>query len=1225
MDKRVIDEIKLVKHLTGKLKRELKGRGKTIIYSNPADTILAGVIFPNLSFNEAAQVKNTYAVLIDDNDDDSPKMKNESNPLRKSNNIGIDFRLRKPAQSEVAEISVFLKFAIYIRLLPNHKEQLVFLDKQISTNDIEIQSEENEDLEENIENVDTDNDEEANNAVEREKNTITEVERYDLAFKYIRRDIKVGPFTISFNPGELNGEVLTFDEEVREAINNNINEFLIEYQNQLYSIKDDKSGKRKARASNKTRKMRLTAPIDTEVQYQEALNAIIDNNIVLPNWQAAIKITSSEDFNNPNVFRTVISLTNETDFNPNSEHPLEFYDCELAIKVLNSKIEPFEFDAVNRDYRYKKYHYYSALGNNCTILPDTPADILKTETIPEYFQKHYRTSDRIKVMFSELENDKEIFRVLDNVKASMEEYLNEWNDYIVSGYMKDKLSLEELHKCEEDKANYESEIKAFQLGVKALRSDTRLLDAFCLMNKVFRLSWEEKAKNKNSSPVVAWRLFQIVFIVKLLASLYARETDQEEFVKQLEMVDILWFPTGGGKTEAYFGLIITALFYDRLRGKARGTTTWLRFPLRMLSKQQLDRLAKMLAQAELIRRSDDKLSANRGEPFSLGYFVGSGNTPNFIYQTEMSKYVSNEKLRRKKFLQIHKCPFCNSKINIEVNEDTWRAMHVCSNEMCISREILPDGSLPIYVTDAEIYRYLPSVICGTVDKLAILGRYGEFSHIFGQVQGKCPKHGYFSGGECLEKRLPSSSRSCKVDRYEPITLISDPTPALIIQDELHLLKEELGTFNGHYEGFVAEISRKIGNGKLPKIIAATATIEGFEEHIKHLYLRKPQRYPQPGYRLGESFYATSTPEIDRRLYLGLLPHLKSKEQTICRCLDIYHREIQNLYKNAATAIAELKLESFDSVQAFEKYLALYDLSVAYVTQKATGNDIDYRIRHILEDQYIKDGLLPIQTVLLTGDDDMEKVGSVIDRIEDEIGVKLKEKIHTLIATNLISHGVDLERINAMFLSGMPSKIAEYIQASSRTARNHVGFALVCFNSGELRERSLYQYFVPNHTYLDRLVEPVPIHRLASYALEKTIPGLLSGLLLNVYARNPVIWKRYKALLEKTGEVKKVLIDQQTRQSSEQILTEESLTEDLYRIIGVNKDSNWFPLSMKEEVRKRIKDIVEQCISLIKRDNGNLAIKDEKVLNPLSSFRDIDAGVNFYPYNDTGVIENKISS
>jgi hypothetical protein len=644
----------------------------------------------------------------------------------------------------------------------------------------------------------------------------------------------------------------------------------------------------------------------------------------------------------------------------------------------------------------------------------------------------------------------------------------------------------------------------------------------------------------------------------------------------------------------------------------------------MLSKQQLDRLAKMLAQAEIIRQTDDKLSANRGEPFSLGYFVGSGNTPNFVYQTEMIKYKNSEKLR-KKCLQIHKCPFCNSKVSVEINEDTWRVMHVCSNEKCTSKGVLPDGSLPLYVTDAEIYRYLPSVLCGTVDKLAILGRYGEFSHILGQVQGKCPKHGYFSGGECLEKRLASSSRSCKVEKYEPISYIADPTPALIIQDELHLLKEELGTFNGHYEGFISEISRKIGNGKLPKIIAATATIEGFEEHIKHLYLRKPQRYPQPGYRLGESFYATSTPEIDRRLYIGLLPHLKSKEQTICRCLDIYHREIQNLYKNAAIAMAELKLESFNSTRDFEQYLALYDLSVAYVTQKATGNDIDYRIRHILEDQYKKDGLIPIQTVVLTGDDDMEKVGSVIDRIEDEMNISLKDKIHSLIATNLISHGVDLERINAMFLSGMPSKIAEYIQASSRTARNHAGFALVCFNSGDLRERSLYQYFIPNHVYLDRLVEPVPIHRLASYALEKTIPGLLAGLLLNVYARNITIWKRYKTLLERTGDVKKVLIDQETRQPNEQILTENILVEDLYRVIGVDKDSQWFPISMKEEARKQIKDLVEQYISLIKRDNTNLAIKDEKVLNPLTSFRDIDAGVNFFPYDDTGIIENKISS
>lgn len=1224
MDKRVSDEIKIVKHLTGRLKRELKGRGRDIIYSNPVDTVLAGVIFPNFSFSEASQIRNAYEVAPFENYDEAFNKKNESNPLRKSNNIGIDFRLKTLEESDNIELSVFLKFAIYIRLLPTHKEQLAFLDQQNSPSYLESESDIEDSNENDIESEVIYSPIEESTVEDTEANTLKINDRYDLAFKYLRREIKIGPFNICFKPTDLNGEVLTFTDEINRAIKQNINEFLTEYCKQIYSIKDEKSVNRKMRNPSKAKKMRLTGPIDTETQYREALEAILETNIVLPNWNAALKVTSNEDFNEQNVFRTVISLTNETEYNKNSDHPLELYDCELAIKILNGGVEPFEFDSVNRDYRYKKYHFYTALGNNCTISPDTAANVIKTETIPEYFQKHYRTSDRIKVMFKDLEDETEIFRILDQVKASMEVYLAEWDSYTRRGYVNDRLSVEELVKCKDDKANFENEIAAFKLGIEALKSDKRLLVAFGLMNRAFRLSWEEKARSRKTTPIVTWRLFQIVFIVKLLASLYARETNQEEYNRQLETVDILWFPTGGGKTEAYFGLIITALFYDRLRGKSRGTTTWLRFPLRMLSKQQLDRLAKMLAQAEIIRQTDDKLSTSRGEPFSLGYFVGSGNTPNFIYQTEMAKYKNSEKLR-KKYIQIHKCPFCNSRVNIEVDEDTWRLMHVCSNETCFSKNILPDGSLPIYITDAEVYRYLPSVLCGTVDKLAILGRYGEFSHLFGQVQGKCPKHGYYSGGECLEKRLPSSSRSCKVDKYEPIESIADPTPALIIQDELHLLKEELGTFNGHYEGFLAEISRKIGNKKLPKIVAATATIEGFEEHIKHLYLRKPQRYPQPGYKLGESFYATSTPEIDRRLYLGLLPHLKSKEQTICRCLDIYHREIQNLYKNAAIAMSELKLESFDSVQDLERYLAFYDLSVAYVTQKATGNDIDYRIRHILEDQFIKDGLIPIQTMVLTGDDDMEKVGSVIDRIEDEVNAPLKDKIHTLIATNLISHGVDLERINAMFLSGMPSKIAEYIQASSRTARNHTGFALVCFNSGDLRERSQYQYFIPNHIYLDRLVEPVPIHRLAKYALEKTIPGLLSGLLLNVYAKNSVIWKRYKTLLERTGDVKKVLIDQATRQVDEQILTEEILLEDLCRIIGVNKASQWFPISMKEEIRKQILDLVEEYISLIKRDNGNLAIKDEKVLNPLTSFRDIDAGVNFFPYDDTGVLENKISS
>jgi hypothetical protein len=214
---------------------------------------------------------------------------------------------------------------------------------------------------------------------------------------------------------------------------------------------------------------------------------------------------------------------------------------------------------------------------------------------------------------------------------------------------------------------------------------------------------------------------------------------------ELDEVGVLWFPTGGGKTESYLGLIAAALIYDRLRGKVRGVSTWMRFPLRMLSLQQLERLAKVIAVLNELRSEYPRIAA--GDPFAIGYYVGDAVTPNRVSDTKM-RDLESKKAARDDLRLLRTCPFCGSSLEINPIRPTWRVAHVCSNENCFSNKSdslgTYKGSLPLCVIDNEIYRYLPSVLIGTVDKLANCGFSRFFAHIVGGPQQQCPTHGYTS-------------------------------------------------------------------------------------------------------------------------------------------------------------------------------------------------------------------------------------------------------------------------------------------------------------------------------------------------------------------------------------------------------------------------------------------------------------------------------------------------
>jgi hypothetical protein len=1195
MDRKQADEIKMVNHMYQVLEGKLTGRNhKDPIYESPLDAVLAGVVFPEETFlRDRTQVAvDTFTSSDDDEDDTSVRYTTrKAQASRRLVSLGMEFRAKPMHELKNITLEVSAHIGLYVRLYPTLAEQ---------------QGYENvggfaEQDEQSLEDPAEDNPETPSQA----ETNPTSAELHELAYKFQRIEVNVPTFKITVNDQLSDGDIQAFNDVVNEALTIERESVIKKFGDQLVSTRDDTQNVSKKR--KRPDSILVQGTWHDQKSFDDAIHKT-HGTLSLPNWCAGLHVIPGPDPENENGVRhLIVALVNKTTTNGLDLHPTEFFDVRLKVEIINGEISPMKFHGVSQDYRRNLSSL--GLGIGCVVREESDK-VLVTETMPCYFQKWYRTSSEIKANFDEVSSNP--LQVLSAIKVNMYQYIGGWDAFISNNTWDTE---EGLNECIQDRKAFVKEVESFSLGIQVLQRDSNLMTAFQLMNQVF-LATGMKA----TPPIVSWRLFQIVYIVRLLASLAARESSEPVLMERLKEADILWFPTGGGKTEAYLGLIVCGLFYDRLRGKSRGTTAWIRFPLRMLSKQQLDRLAKVLAQAEILRCTSSKIpNTLRGEPYSMGYFVGGSNTPNFVSKKQMDKYLNENEELRKDALVLQRCPFCGSHIEMKVNESAWRLEHHCVNPKCYS-VINMGGILPVYVTDSEVYRYLPSVLCGTVDKLAILGRYGEFSHIFGSVSGKCPDHGYFSNGQCIEKRYGSRSCSRTKKEYLKITHnVADPCPAFIIQDELHLLKEELGTFNGHYEGFLNKISEKVGTGKPPKIIAATATIEQYEQHTRHIYLRHAVRFPVPGFRTGENFYATSTPIVPRRLYIGLLSHLRSKEETIERCLAIYHRELQRLNRLGLDVINEIGLTCDYDEDSIKQFLGYYDLSVVYVNQKATGGDIDYRINNILNPRLASLNEGTLNTQVLTGEDSMEVVGGVIDRIESELTGVMEDKLDTLIATSMISHGVDLARINAMFLCGTPSRFAEYIQATSRSARSHAGLVLVSFNGQDVREQSLYRYFLQNHEHLDRLVDPVPVHRFAQNAIRRTIPGLMIGLLTSVYARDPQIWNKYKVGLDTVADVKKVLPDEKT---SGGYLTWDRIKQDLYDIYGVFDGS--FPISLRQIAKAEISEQVDKLRGTIMRSD-DMELKSPDLLNPLSSFRDIDAGIDFTTDTDTAVIQNWIGN
>ncbi len=831
-----------------------------------------------------------------------------------------------------------------------------------------------------------------------------------------------------------------------------------------------------------------------------------------PHWVIDIlcNITEEEDS-----CRFLLQMVNNTVTDNNM-------DIGYVPKIFNAGIKVtgdagIKFQEIKLDYfknNYKKRVPVYAVAENASVRFIQEKNEILTDNIPVYYQKRLRTKDQFNqyITFAGLMEDP-----VGNLQKIHEEMRKDYEKRVDEAQSAVFQSFTAKQKFQRDLDTYRQEIDRFERGIKQIEFKDWVRKAFLYMNQTFSTRMDGEHRN-----ITGWRLFQIVFIVSLICEMIRSEYKDDSTLLQadIEVANLLYFPTGGGKTEAFLGCCVFSMFFDRLRGKDYGITAMLKYPLRLLAVQQLERVLTVVMKANKVREASEELKhTNR---FEVGFFVGKSNTPNSITTREPLSDRGSRHAGRTMILEsdtetlneyyrfIDTCPVCGKKqVNMRFNQANWKLEHYCGNRECTI------DALPLLIVDQEIYRYMPSVVVSTIDKMAMLGTTNEFKMLFGQVKKWCPVHGFSCQSRCLVSREGCTSALRTVNR------LKDPIPTLFIQDEMHLVKESLGTFDAHYESFADYYAKNLvppDQQKQIRFIGATATISMYEEHIRHLYHMAGRRFPceYPSIEGGSDFYSYTDEEDTTRIILGYAPYGRSITNGMWESVYIMRTILYSLMKNVEDVYTELQAEGFDgTIEELKNMLYDYWIELVYNNRKQDAMELENAFRNQGNDRLEQKKIPKFKIEQMTSDVDFQTVRKTLFDIQSNRGNL--ESTNLLLATSTISHGVDEDSFNIMYFFGMPNNNAEYIQAYSRTGRKYTGIVIDIIRLMRVRDRSYLKNFIVFHQNKDDLVESVPINRWAKNAVYSTLPGLLSALLMQYYAVENGMDSLYRAM-----ELKKLL-------------------------------------------------------------------------------------------------------
>jgi hypothetical protein len=894
----------------------------------------------------------------------------------------------------------------------------------------------------------------------------------------------------------------------------------------------------------------------------------------------------------------------------------------LTLTLPASEHRALRLDRVEPSYRFRHFLSYPAIGLNCGINSEIAGDalILRTSWSPRFVQPRILPREiALPVTFRELGDENLAISTLSALPRAYEAWIAAEEERLRLA-VREGLSTEEAdiesQRLADDIAAQRQEVRFIERGVRLLeesqdayRSLQREMDerqrshltrraapyrAWLLTNQSF-------LRRERNNAQRGWRLFQIAFILAHVPTLASRMNEYRTYQDRNldeDAASLLYFPTGGGKSEAFYGTLLFAMFLDRLRGKNRGVTAMVRYPLRLLTLQQGQRLLKLIAYAELVRREQSVGSW----PFEIGFWVGGANTPNrYSHVPSIVPLIDNEqhpddnqleegvaglsaeerkeaqryREYRAAYNKVPECPVCRSATGLRRFQSegptAQRLAIICFNPSCAYNSAHGGPTpLPFLLTDDTIYERAPSVVLGTIDKMAMLGQHtSTIRHLlgmFGLARGVGPTGHLYS--PAISGDLAANLQADGYSEVFPVfrngrRVFVDPFPSLVIQDEAHLLEESLGTFSGLFDTLLETTFRRIndiagedlevahvwsGNTsagpRMPKIIAATATISNPDRQLEVLYQRRALRFPYPGSDIYSSFFAAparapasntdrvvlegrlpthESPEFTApwmRLYVSLMTNDATHTVTTVAVLSAFHSiitalwnglgnpalrvvTIQNLRRAQGTDVASgWRRASIDRALTEGRgaeIMALVDLhrvALAYVTNKKGGDqvmdalDAAVRLKHRKAQQPIDRFI----SRLISGGIDMKEIQEIMEEAEaanpDAAYPPITERIRSIVATSAISHGVDVDRFNSMFFAGLPSDIAEYIQASSRVGRTHVGFVLLVPTPQSRRDRYVVETHDIFHRFLERMIAPPAVERWAENAIRRVMASMV---------------------------------------------------------------------------------------------------------------------------------------
>lgn len=762
--------------------------------------------------------------------------------------------------------------------------------------------------------------------------------------------------------------------------------------------------------------------------------------------------------------------------------------CFCPYKAVASKTDKDDEKSNLLLFRKKKTF---AVGHGCSpAWNDNDIDFtdsITTEAIPVYEIKPIVPNELKSVelkMFdlSDL-SEKDITTNLVKLNVEYEAWIDKQEE-MANAELKDELLETALRHIESCRLC----LQRMKEGVDVLKSNEKVNRAFKLMNRAMLLqqlhygietrNWildkgnitgvkDAVIPNINDSStwkqgLGAWRPFQLAFILmNLNAMLESSHGDRE-------MVDLIWFPTGGGKTEAYLGLSAFTIFLKRLKDKNdSGTTVLMRYTLRLLTAQQFQRAAALICACDKIRKeNEEELGTAR---ITIGLWVGSDSTPNRRDEARKAFQIMEQGREEENPFIVLKCPWCGSQMGYLKEARTNKVkgykrrkigtketiIYQCDNQQCDFSK--PDFNLPLVVIDEDIYDNPSTLLIGTVDKFAMLTWKPEAKTIFG-----------FRGNE---------------RKFSP--------PELIIQDELHLISGPLGSMVGLYETMIEELCT--ANSIKPKIIASSATISRAKEQINSLYGRGTNNvniFPAQCLSAGDSFFAYEDTTSTGRIYTGIFASALPSHAT------------------AQVRVLSALLQSVKSISVADEILRdpywtalTYFNSIRELGHAATLIRAD--IREYMNSIWIRKAIKGDERRFINRDIELTSrinsndIPEYLEQLSKSwTGDKNEYPVDVCLATNMISVGVDIPRLGLMTVIGQPKTTSEYIQATSRVGRSKKGPGLVftIYNCSKPRDRSHFEHFQEYHSKIYSKVEPTSVTPFSAPARERGLHAILVGLI-----------------------------------------------------------------------------------------------------------------------------------